>query len=278
MKKLSIAIDEILEKIICDVRRKSLDKELQGEKKDKSMSFIEILLSMMDKPLIPNEDHDQDHTLQLINVKAILVDMIAAGFDTAVTTIEWILSELLKHPDVMARVQRELNDVVGTDRMVEEFDLPKLTYLEMVIMESFRLHPPAPLLVPRESMEDVEINGYFIPRKTRVLINVWAIGRDSSVWSDNAEEFVPERFMDGEIGFRGNDFRFIPFGSGRRGCPGMQLGLAAVRLVVAQFVHCFTWELPNGMLACDLDMTEKFGLTVPRSKHLLAVPTFRLTI
>jgi cytochrome P450 len=201
--------------------------------------------------------------------------MLAGSMDTSATVIEWALSELMKHPRVMKKVQKELEDVVGLERMVEESDLDSLEYLDMVLKETFRLHPIAPLLLPHLAMEDCTVNGLHIPQNSRVIINVWAIGRDPSVWSD-AEKFFPERFVGSNIDVRGRDFQLIPFGSGRRGCPGMQLGLTVVRLVVAQLVHCFDWELPDNMLPTELDMTEEFGLTTPRAKHLLAFPTYRL--
>ncbi|WVZ07615.1 hypothetical protein V8G54_020961 [Vigna mungo] len=135
--------------------------------------------------------------------------------------------------------------------------------------ETLRLYPVAPLLVPRECREDVTIDGYCIKKKSRVIVNAWALGRDSKVWSDNAEEFCPERFSNSNVDIKGFDFRLIPFGSGRRRCPRIHLGLTTAKIVLAQLVHCFNWELP-------LDMTEKFGLTMPRSKHLLVVPTYRL--
>jgi cytochrome P450 len=145
----------------------------------------------------------------------------------------------------------------------------------MVLKENLRLHPVAPLLIPHAAIEDCSVNGFHIPRKSHVIVNIWAIGRDPSVWID-PDKFIPERFVGSNIDLRGRDFQLLPFGSGRRGCPGMQLGLTVVLLVVAQLVHCFDWGLPNNMLPTDLDMTEEFGLTVPRAKHLLATPTYRL--
>lgn len=201
--------------------------------------------------------------------------MLAGAMDTSATAIEWTLSELIKHPRVMKKVQKELENVVGRERVVDESDLEKLEYLGMVVKETMRLHPVAPLLIPHAAIEDCTVNGFHIPQKSRVMINVWAIGRDPSAWTD-PEMFIPERFDGSNIDFHGRDFQFLPFGSGRRGCPGMQLGLTMVQLVVAQLVHCFDWELPNNMLPTELDMTEEFGLTVPRAKHLLAVPTPRL--
>ena len=200
--------------------------------------------------------------------------MLVGSTDTSATVIEWALSELMKNPQVMKKLQKELEDVVGLERMVEESDLDGLEYLDMVLKETFRLHP-IPLLLPHEAMEDCTVNGFHIPQKSRVIVNIWAIGRDPSVWND-AEKFFPERFVGSNIDVRGRDFQLIPFGSGRRGCPGMQLGLTVVRLVVAQLVHCFDWELPNNMLPNELDMSEEFGLTTPRAKHLLAIPTYRL--
>ena len=204
-----------------------------------------------------------------------LQDLLAAAMDTSATTIDWALTELMRHPRIMKKVQKELENVVGLERMVDESDLDSLEYLDMVVKETMRLHPVAPLLIPHESLEDCTINDYHIPRKSRLLINVWAIGRDPSVWTE-PDKFNPERFVGSNIDLRGHDFELIPFGSGRRGCPGMQLGLTVVRLVLAQLVHCFDWELPNDMLPTELDMTEEFGLTTPRAKHLLAIPTYRL--
>ena len=200
---------------------------------------------------------------------------MAGSMDTSATTIEWALSELIKHPPMMKKVINELEKVVGMERMVEESDLESLEYLNMVVKETLRLHPVAPLLIPHESMEDCTVDGFHIPQKSRVMVNAWAIGRDPNAWTD-ADKFLPERFMESDIDFRGQHFQFIPFGSGRRGCPGMQLGLTVVRLVLAQLVHCFDWELPDNMLPSDLDMTEEFRITLPRAKHLVAIPTCRL--
>lgn len=201
--------------------------------------------------------------------------MLTASMDTSSTTVEWALSELMKHPQVLKKVTNELENVVGMERMVEESDLDKLEYLDMVVKETMRLHPAAPLLVPHTSVEDCTVNSFYIPKKSRVIINVWAIGRDPNAWTD-AEKFIPERFVRSDIELRGNHFQLIPFGSGRRRCPAIQLGLVMVKLVLAQLVHCFDWELPDRILPTELDMTEKFGLVVPRAKHLLAIPSYRL--
>lgn len=195
--------------------------------------------------------------------------------DTSATAIEWTMSELLKNPRVIKKVQMELETVVGMKKKVEESDLENLKYLDMVIKESLRLHPVAPLLIPHHAVEDCMVGEFFIPKNSRVIVNAWAVMRDPSAWTE-PEKFWPERFEGSNIDLRGRDFQLIPFGSGRRGCPGLQLGLTMIRLVVAQLVHCFDWKLPNHMLPTDLDMTEEFGLTMPRAKHLVAIPTYRL--
>ena len=268
IKKIGKTLDVVLEKIIQE--HEQIPSGPQSCEKD----FMDMLLSLMNQPLNPSDENSCkiDRTV----IKAIFIDLITATYDTSVFNIEWTISELLRHPRIMKHVQDELERVIGMNRMVEETDLANLTYLSMVIKESFRLHPVAPFLIPRESMEDIEISGYYIPKKSLVIINSWAIGRDPYVWSDNVEEFYPERFINSNIDLKGRDFQLIPFGSGRRGCPGLQLGLTAVTFVLAQLLHCFDWVLPNGMLPNDLDMSEKFGLSMPRAKHLLAVPTYRL--
>ncbi|XP_028800131.1 cytochrome P450 CYP736A12-like [Neltuma alba] len=269
LKRNYKALEDVLDKIVMEHENTSKGQNLQHHN-----DFIHILLSLMHQPV--DLQDDQDHVIDKANIKAILSDMVGGATDTSIVVIEWALSELLRHPRVMKNLQNELQNVVGMTRMVEESDLAKLSYLDMVIKETLRLYPVAPLLVPRESMEDVTINGCYIRKKTRVIVNVWAIGRDSKVWSENAHMFHPERFVDSNIDVRGHDFQLLPFGSGRRGCPGMNLGMTSVKFVLAQLVHCFSWELPYGMSSSDLDMNEEFGLSIPRAKHLLAVPTYRL--
>lgn len=195
--------------------------------------------------------------------------------DTSATAVEWVFTELLRHPHYMKKLQEEIDEKVGMNSTVEESNLDGLEYLDMVIKETFRLHPVAPLLLPHESIDDCIIDGYHIPKKSRILINTMAIGRDPKVWSE-PERFFPERFVEDNVDIKGKDYRLIPFGSGRRMCPGMHLGLTVVRLVVAQLVHCFDWKLPNDMRPNDLDTNEVFGLVTSRANHLMAVPMYRL--
>ncbi|KAK7271265.1 hypothetical protein RJT34_27013 [Clitoria ternatea] len=269
LKTVSSAFDQVLELLIKDHEQSSDEGK---HRKD----FMHILLALVDQPLDPHDDQSQ--VIDRTHIKAIVMTMILAAIDTSATTVEWAMSEIIRNPRVMKKLQGELESAVGKNRLVEETDLEKLHYLDKVVKETLRLYPVAPLLVPRESREDATIDGYFIKKKSRIIINAWAIGRDTKVWSENAEKFYPERFGIGNsnVDMRGNDYRLIPFGSGRRGCPGIHLGLTTVKIVVAQLVHCFNWELPLGMSPDDLDMNEKFGLTMPRSKPLLVVPTYRL--
>ncbi|XP_050221514.1 cytochrome P450 CYP736A12-like [Mercurialis annua] len=265
-------MDRVLENII-DSHEKD-DRWKTKEQKD----FIDVLLAIMNNssPII-NSNDDQSYVIDRTCIKAIIQDIIVGGFETSASSIEWTFSEILRHPRVMKRLQEELESAIGLDRMVEEEDLPKLTYLEMVIKESLRLYPTLPL-IPRKCVEDITVNGYHIPSRSRVLVNAWAIGRDSNVWSDNALEFYPERFEDECVDLRGHHFKLIPFGSGRRSCPGINLGLKNIRLVIAQLAHCFNWKLPVGVLPSEVDMTEKYGLTLPRATHIFAMPTYRLNV
>jgi len=268
LKKVSKSFDAGLELIIQDHESNPHDRD-----KKHNMDFVEILLSLMHQP---NDVHHNDqNVIDRTNVKSIILDIINAAFDTSSTTVEWAMSELLRHPSDMKRLQHELEHVVGMNRHVEENDLEKLSYLNMVVKETLRLHPVAPLLLPRECREDITIDGYFIKKKTRVIVNAWAIGRDPKVW-DNADIFDPKRFENNNVDIRGKDFRIIPFGSGRRGCPGIHMGLTTVSLVLAQLVHCFDWVLPLGMACDELDMEETLGISTPRKKHLLTRPVYRL--
>ncbi|KAE8672645.1 Cytochrome P450 84A4 [Hibiscus syriacus] len=209
------------------------------------------------------------------NIKAIIMDVMFGGTETVASAIEWALAELMRNPEEMKRVQQEMVEVVGLDRCVEESDMDKLTYLKCNLKETLRLHPPIPLLL-HETAEDAVVAGYQIPAKSRVMINAWAIGRDKNSWEE-ADSFKPSRFLrEGVPDFKGSNFEFIPFGSGRRSCPGMQLGLYALDMAVAHLLHCFTWELPDGMKPSELDMSDIFGLTAPRATRLYAVPKKRL--
>ncbi|KAF8028986.1 hypothetical protein BT93_E1608 [Corymbia citriodora subsp. variegata] len=198
-----------------------------------------------------------DMPLTKANVKALILDFFAAGTDTTFITLDWAMTELVMNPKAIEIAQAELQSIVGDRKSA-------------IIKEVFRLHPPAPVLLPRESMEDVTINGYCIPAKTRFFVNAWSIGRDPQSWVD-PEAFLPERFLDSTIDFKGQDFELIPFGAGRRSCPAITFGNASVEIALAQLLHSFDWQLPPGVQSKDLDMEEAFGITMHRIENLVVV-------
>lgn len=196
--------------------------------------------------------------------------MFSAGTDTTLSAIEWTMSELIRNPRTMESLHNEITQVTGNREKIEEDDLEKMPYLQAVIKESLRLHAPVPLLVPRESTQDTKLLGYDIRSGTRVVINAWAINRDPSLW-ENPEEFHPERFLDTDTDFKGLHFEFVPFGAGRRGCPGISFAVAVIELAIAKLVHTFNFALPNGVREENLDMTEANGITVHKKFPLLLV-------
>jgi cytochrome P450 len=186
------------------------------------------------------------------------------------------MSEMVKNPKVMEKAQSEVRRVFDKKGFVDETEFHQLIYLKSVIKETMRLHPSLPLLLPRESRERCKINGYEIPAKTRILVNAWAIGRNPRYWIE-ADSFKPERFVNSLIDFKGTNFEFIPFGAGRRMCPGMTFALPNVELPLAQLLYHFDWKLPNGMKNEELDMAESFGITVGRKHDLCLIPITRRT-
>ena len=201
--------------------------------------------------------------------------MIAGGTESSAVTVEWAISELLRKPEIFKKATEELDRVIGRDRWVEEKDIVNLPYIDAIAKETMRLHPVAPMLVPRFSREDIKISGYDIPKDTRVLVNVWTIGRDPILW-ENPNEFIPERFIGKDIDVKGQDFELLPFGSGRRMCPGYSLGLKVIQCSLANVLHGFTWNLPPNMKKEDLDMDEIFGLSTPKKIPLVAIIEPRL--
>nr|AQY76215.1 cytochrome P450 [Thapsia garganica] len=205
------------------------------------------------------------------HIKAVFVDLFLASIDTSSATIIWAMSELAKSPRVMRKVQAEIREIIGNKSQVDESEIEKLKYFKMVVKETLRLHPPVPLLLPRESMQFCKIGEYNVYPKTRIFVNAWAIGRDINTWYKQ-EEFYPERFEDSESDFKGQNYEFIPFGAGRRMCPAMTMGLASVESILANMLHCFDWQLPSGMKPEDINMEEEVGLTVNKKFPLELVP------
>ncbi|PIN16381.1 hypothetical protein CDL12_10968 [Handroanthus impetiginosus] len=184
------------------------------------------------------------------------------------------MAELLDKPHLMEKVKKELTDVVGVNNIVEESHISKLHYLDAVVKETFRLHPPLPLLVPRCPSQSCTIGGYAIPKGSRVFLNMWSIYMDPQVW-ENPLEFQPDRFLNdtGNFDYMRNSFQYLPFGSGRRICPGLPLAERMVMYLLATLIHSFEWILPEGE---KIDLLEKFGIVMRKSKPLYAIPYQRL--
>ncbi|XP_024537726.1 cytochrome P450 71A1 [Selaginella moellendorffii] len=226
---------------------------------DKSADFMTLMLQ---SPEIGSND---------VAIKAVIADMIAGGTDTSAITVEWALAELLKHPDLMAKAQEELDNVLGRKSQVQGGHLPKLEYLAAVIKETLRLHPPGPLLI-HETTQNCQLKNVFVPQKTLAFINLYALGRDESTWVDPLK-FDPNRFIDKKNDGCGHDFGdYLPFGAGRRGCPGMHLALTVVSVTLASLLYGFNWKMPDGMSFEHLDMSEGAGFTIPRALPLKLVP------
>ncbi|KAM3357110.1 geraniol 8-hydroxylase-like [Capsicum galapagoense] len=205
------------------------------------------------------------------HIKSMFLDLISAGTDTTITTLEWAMAEILRHPEIMNKAQAELAEVVGKGKPIEEADVSRLPYLQYIVKETLRIHPPATLLIPRQVDQDVELYDYIIPKGTLVLVNVWEIGRDPMFWKDPLV-FRPERFQSLELDVRGKDFELIPFGAGRRICPGMPLALRMVQVMLGSMLNSFNWKLDADIEPQDLDMEEKSGFITPKAIPLRAIP------
>ncbi|KAF8697116.1 hypothetical protein HU200_036107 [Digitaria exilis] len=260
-EKLRDRWDEVLDKVIDG--HASMAAAAGASERHES-DFTDVLLSVK-----------EEYGITRNGMKGILSDMFAAGTDTAYLVLEYTMIELIQHQDIMAKLQEEVRSSIPKGQeVITEDNLTGMSYLRAVIKETLRLHPPSPLLLPHSSREDCNIDNYMVPAGTTVFVNVWAIGRDPSLW-EAPEEFMPERFInkeskEGAIDFRGLDFQFLPFGSGRRMCPGMNFALANVEIMLANLVCHFDWEMPKGVN--NIDMEEIFGLTVHRKDKLILAP------
>nr|AJD87470.1 cytochrome P450 CYP76AD14 [Basella alba] len=215
--------------------------------------------------------------LTMDEINHLLVDIFDAGTDTTSSTFEWSMAELMKNRRIMEKAQAEILHVLGKNSYIQESDISKLPYLRAIIKETLRLHPPTVFLLPRKADADVELYGYVVPKDAQILVNLWALGRDPAVW-ENPDEFSPDRFMGSEIDVKGRDFGLLPFGAGRRICPGMNLAIRMLTLMLATLLRSFDWKLPEGEAPAQLDMDEKFGIALQKTTPLKIIPIFKNSI
>ncbi|MQM15848.1 hypothetical protein Taro_048802 [Colocasia esculenta] len=269
MKKTFKELDAVLVTWIEEHRKKRREKP----DKDKSdQDFIDVMLSAMEGLDLAGLD---PNTL----IKATSGAIVIAGTDTSAGTMTWALALLLNHRRVLDKVRQEIDLHVGAARNVEEKDIPNLVYLHAVVKETTRLYPVAPLSLPHEATADCRVGGYHVPAGTRLLTNLWRLHRDPRVWGPDTEEFRPERFLDGEevagVDVRGKQFQFLPFGSGRRMCPGLTLALQTMQLTLARLIHGFELGTAGG---APVDMGEGLGVTLNKAAPLEVLITPRLPL
>ncbi|OIW12135.1 hypothetical protein TanjilG_02356 [Lupinus angustifolius] len=265
--------DAIMERIMKeheDARKKREEEEEMGRKGDQSVKdLLDILLDIY-------ADESSEIKLTRENIKAFIMNIFGAGTETSAYTIEWALAELINHPNIMAKARLEIHSVVGKSRIVEESDIPNLPYVQSIIKETMRIHPTGPLIV-RQSTEDCNIDGYCIPARTTLFVNVWAIGRDTNNWNDPLE-FQPERFLNKEgvsPYLKGQNFELLSFGAGRRSCPGASLALHIIHTALAGMIQCFEWKVGKEGNE-TVDMEEGPGMALPRAHPLLCIPHARI--
>ncbi|KAL1555523.1 premnaspirodiene oxygenase-like [Salvia divinorum] len=267
MKKMRRKLDVILDDIIDRHRRNRAEMAFEGGRRFGNSEFGGE--DLVDVFLRVKEEEELKFPIHNNNIKAVLYDILTGGTDTSAGTIDWAMAELLRHPRVMAKAQAEVRQALKENPSCEQNNVVcNLKYLKLVIKEILRLHPPGPM-IPRTSNAEHVINGCIIPSGAMVLVNIWAMQRDPRYWKD-PEKFEPERFEDQAVDF---GFEYLPFGTGKRMCPGMTFGLATVESALAQLLYNFDWKLPEDVRAEDMDMTETVGLAALRKQSLFVVAT-----
>ncbi|KAM6562354.1 hypothetical protein CsatB_022352 [Cannabis sativa] len=254
-KRIFHKMDDFFQKVIDDHLSPGRVKQEHEE------DIIDVLLKIVNE-----QTSYKAASLTIDNIKAVLLDMFQAGVDTGAITMVWAMAELAKKPKLMKKAQDEVRTCIGNKGKVSETDIDQLQYLKMIVKETLRLHPPVPMLVPRETISHFTVNGYDIEPKTLLQVNAWAIGRDPKNWKD-PEEFIPERFEGSSIDFKGQHFELLPFGSGRRACPAIYMGTTTVEFGLANLLYSFNWKLPDGMKEQDLNMEEIAGLSITNGKR-----------
>ncbi|GLU05706.1 hypothetical protein SLE2022_227890 [Rubroshorea leprosula] len=241
------------------------DERLQLRKGKGFATTNDVLDTLIDITEGKTEELNRTQTIHLLKV------LFVAGTDTISSTLEWAMAELLHNPEVLLKAKKELEKAIGKAKWVEESHVDRLPYLRAIIKETFRMHPAVPLLIPRKAGPNAEICGFTVPEGAQVLVNVWAIGRDPSVW-EMPNSFMPERFLNSEIDVKGRDFELIPFGGGRRICPGLPLAIRMLHLMLGSLINCFDWKLEDGVTPENMNMEEKFGITFRKPNPCVLSP------
>ncbi|XP_055813949.1 6,7,8-trihydroxycoumarin synthase-like [Solanum dulcamara] len=257
LEKIFNDLDEFYEELIEQHQNPNRPKSMEGD-------ILDLLLQLKKEQSTPTD-------LTLDDIKGILMNVFVAGSDPSAAAVEWAMTALIKNPKAMKKVQEEIRKTIGNKGIVNEDDIQNMPYFKAVIKETLRLYPPAPLLIPRETMKKSTLEGYEIQPGTIIQVNPWAIARDPEIW-ENPEKFMPERFLNNDIDFKGQDFELIPFGAGRRSCPGITLGVTSMELALSNLLYAFDWELPYGMKKEDIDTDVRPGTTMHKKNDLCLVP------
>ncbi|KAI3749989.1 hypothetical protein L2E82_20613 [Cichorium intybus] len=258
--------DSLLENIICQREEKRRRKTKRED--DTGRDFLDMLLDVLD-------DGNAEIKITRDHIKALILDFFTAATETTAIAAEWTLVELINNPKVLEKARKEIDEVIGNKRLVQESDASNLPYIHAIIKETLRLHPPIPMLI-RKSNKNVTVQEYEIPTGTILFVNIWSIGRNPEYW-ETPLEFKPDRFLDGEtlkssLDIKGQSFQLLPFGTGRRGCPGVNLAMRELLVVVAALVQCFEWNVKDNEALCT---DERAGLTAPRAVDFVCVPSLR---
>ncbi|KAF2292998.1 hypothetical protein GH714_034736 [Hevea brasiliensis] len=233
--------------------------------KPETEDIVDVLIGLM-------KDGSASFKITGDHLKAILMNVFVGGTDTSAVTITWAFSELLKNPKLMKKAQEEVRNAVGPNkRRVEGKEVEKIKYIDCIVKETFRKHPPTPLLIPHFSMKHCKIGGYDILPGSTIYVNAWAMGKDPTIW-DNPEEFYPDRFMNSEVDYRGSHFELVPFGAGRRICPGLAMATTAVKYILANLLYGWDYEMPEGQKFEDFPLIEEGGLSVHNKQDIMVIP------
>ncbi|KAM3341299.1 cytochrome 76A1 [Capsicum galapagoense] len=251
-----------------EIIKKFIEERKKGDENTSNKDLLDVLLNFN------GSGKDEPAKLSEHEVTVTILEMFLAGTETTSSSVEWALTELLCHPHAMDKVKLEISQVIGPNKKFEECDIDSLPYMQAVLKESLRLHPPLPFLIPRKAIQDTEFMGYDVPKGTQVLVNAWAIGRDPECWDDDDDpsEFKPERFLDSNVDVKGQNYELIPFGAGRRMCVGLPLGHRMIHFALGSLLHEFDWELPHNVSPKSINMEESMGITARKKQPLKVIP------